>query len=106
VMTPIESIEGRSDDIFRLLSATGDGSVLIFPDFIRRAVIAASNNIEEYRVIQTEKGQIVVQLKVKNQQELVEQQVVDKLLELFQSFKVQLPTIITKPYEKQSPLKK
>lgn len=106
VMTSIESIEGRSDDIFRLSSLTGKSTVVIFPDFIRRAVMAASDDIEEYRVIQTERDRIVVQLKLKNQKELAEQQVVDKLKEIFELFNAQLPTIITKPYEKQSPLKK
>lgn len=44
LLTAIESIEGRCDDIFYLVSQTGD-MVLVFPDFIRRAIITSSEHI-------------------------------------------------------------
>ncbi|WNS45921.1 F390 synthetase-related protein [Paenibacillus sp. MMS20-IR301] len=52
LFTAIERIEGRCDDIL-YLPHTGDGHlVTVFPDFITRAVLAASAEIEHYRVIQ------------------------------------------------------
>lgn len=106
VMTPIESIEGRSDDIFRMPSKRTKENVLIFPDFIRRAVMAASDKIEEYRVIQKEKNLVVVQLKVNQARELVQQQVDNQLQALFQTYGIQAPTISFHPYEEQPKLKK
>lgn len=49
--TALESIEGRCDDLFYLPAREGGGWVRVFPDFIARAVMAASANIEAYRVV-------------------------------------------------------
>lgn len=46
----IESIEGRSDDIIKLKSITG-GTVNLFPDFLRRAIVTASEDIRSYGLI-------------------------------------------------------
>ncbi len=49
--TGIKQIEGRSDDVFHF--KTGEGTdVSVFPDFIRRAVITASDQIQFYTVVQ------------------------------------------------------
>ncbi|MNW32099.1 Phenylacetate-coenzyme A ligase [compost metagenome] len=53
VFTAIERIEGRCDDIIYLPHVEGLEPVAVFPDFISRAVITASPNIEHYRVVQT-----------------------------------------------------
>lgn len=47
----IEQIEGRSDDILRFTDSSGK-EVQVFPDFIRRAVITASDNISFYTITQ------------------------------------------------------
>jgi len=46
--TVIDRIEGRSDDIF-IFEVDGK-QLIIFPDFIRRAVINSSNGISNYKV--------------------------------------------------------
>ncbi|MNW57849.1 hypothetical protein D3C74_356810 [compost metagenome] len=52
LFTAIERIEGRCDDILYLPHSENGGLVTLFPDFITRAVLAASAEIEHYRVIQ------------------------------------------------------
>jgi putative adenylate-forming enzyme len=51
VFTPIEKIEGRCDDILTMRSLEGE-MYLLFPDFIRRAIITCDAPIHEYQVIQ------------------------------------------------------
>lgn len=51
VFTPIEKIEGRCDDILTLRSLQGE-PYLLFPDFVRRAIISCDEPIHEYQVIQ------------------------------------------------------
>lgn len=63
VTTALEQIEGRCDDLFYLRSMKGEQWVTIFPDFISRAVIASSPQIEEYRVRQLTLDQIEVALR-------------------------------------------
>ncbi|GAB4427966.1 MAG: hypothetical protein OHK0039_46420 [Bacteroidia bacterium] len=48
----IGRIEGRADDVLRLRGKTGD-EIVIYPDFIRRAMITASDDIVFYAVTQT-----------------------------------------------------
>ncbi|MFT5353539.1 MAG: putative adenylate-forming enzyme [Polyangiales bacterium] len=53
----LQSIEGRADDVFYLarLARTGGGGFRpVFPDFVRRALLYASPDIEEYGVRQTQ----------------------------------------------------
>lgn len=64
VFTAIERIEGRSDDIFYLEHEQTRKLVPIFPDFITRAVLAASSEIEEYRVIQQDARSVHIELDV------------------------------------------
>lgn len=63
VMTALESIEGRCDDLFHLKSKQTGELVPVFPDFIRRAVIGSSNHIEAYRVQQLAPDEINVFVK-------------------------------------------
>jgi putative adenylate-forming enzyme len=62
VFTAIERIEGRCDDIFYMETAVGEGLVPIFPDYITRAIIAASPAIEQYRAIQYGEAELEIQL--------------------------------------------
>lgn len=50
-MLAIEKIEGRSDDVLKFRSDTGQ-EVSIYPDYVRRAVILADESITEYQVVQ------------------------------------------------------
>ena len=52
---PLEFIEGRADDLFYFKSKDPLTSPQeVFPDFIRRKIIMASDSIGEYRAVQTE----------------------------------------------------
>ncbi|MDN4494850.1 F390 synthetase-related protein [Ureibacillus aquaedulcis] len=51
-MLAIEQIEGRMDDLFILKNKQNGQLEYVFPDFIRRACITASENLKEYKVIQ------------------------------------------------------
>ena len=55
IFTRIKKIEGRCDDILKVKDVKGEPYVL-FPDFIRRAIITASDDIEEYAVEHREDG--------------------------------------------------
>jgi putative adenylate-forming enzyme len=63
-MLALESIEGRSDDVLTFpAAADGTRAVEVLPDFIRRAVMFASPDIEEYWVRQPAPGELIVSLK-------------------------------------------
>ena len=55
----IRKIEGRSDDVFVLRNRRGE-PVIIYPDFIRRAVITASDDITNYVVTLTGDNELSV----------------------------------------------
>ncbi len=66
--TVIRKIEGRSDDIFRFLK--NGKEILIYPDFIRRAVILASDQIVNYTVTLVDSQTISIHLEVEKAAEL------------------------------------
>ncbi len=49
--TAIAQIEGRSDDVLKFMNKS-DKMIIIYPDFIRRAIIFADASIRDYCVIQ------------------------------------------------------
>ena len=60
--TVIEKIEGRSDDVFRFHSEIGE--LVIYPDFIRRAIIGSSPDILNFVVVRKEKLRIELSLEL------------------------------------------
>lgn len=56
-MLAMEAIEGRSDDILQFKNTQGE-QIGIFPDFFRRAIITASQTIEEYALVQSTENQL------------------------------------------------
>ncbi|MCT4621958.1 MAG: hypothetical protein N4A62_21530 [Marinisporobacter sp.] len=50
--TALEQIEGRSDDLFYFKKKDREKYIPIFPDFIRRTIIVASEKIKQYTVTQ------------------------------------------------------
>jgi putative adenylate-forming enzyme len=60
--TAIERVEGRCDDIFYMEQSEGGRLKPVYPDFITRAVLAASSAIREYRVIQHGEEALTVEL--------------------------------------------
>jgi putative adenylate-forming enzyme len=77
VFMALEAIEGRQDDVLEFLRP-GGGRVSVFPDFIRRAVLASSESIEEYLVSQKVPGELEIHLKMKDASR---DPVTDRLLE-------------------------
>lgn len=73
----IAAIEGRSDDVFYFENKEGK-KISIFPDFIRRTVAFASENIQEYVVIQSGERQIDCYLKFTEEQRQETQEKVRK----------------------------
>lgn len=68
--TVISKIEGRSDDIFRFFK--NGNEIIIYPDFIRRAVILASDQILNYSVTLIDKQIISLYLDVEKTSEFPE----------------------------------
>lgn len=60
--TVIDRIEGRSDDVF--IFKNGKDPIIIYPDFIRRSVISASDEIKNYFVRMTSNTVIEVSLEL------------------------------------------
>jgi putative adenylate-forming enzyme len=59
----LEQIEGRCDDLCFLQSANdSQNHIAVFPDFLRRSVIAASPNITDYSVRQMDKDTFAIAL--------------------------------------------
>lgn len=85
----IKKIEGRCDDVFYLESNVGDSLVSIFPDFISRAVIFASDKIEEYKVIQISKDEIHIYIDKADEFNKVE----NSLIQLFEKMNCKIPNI-------------
>jgi len=65
VMTPIETIAGRCDDIFLLRSAQNRQEMVhLFPVYGGRAIITASQEIRAYTAVQHNPDKIVISLQI------------------------------------------
>ncbi|WP_224412829.1 F390 synthetase-related protein [Oscillatoria salina] len=94
VMTAIERIEGRLDDLFYLPSKSEAKLVPIFPDFIRRKIIIAADEIAEYLVVQKSPKLIEICLKVPNELRAdIESRVSDFLQDLWVRFDCEVPEV-------------
>jgi putative adenylate-forming enzyme len=51
VMTRLQAIEGRADDILLLPDANGK-NVEVYPDFVRNSIVSACAQVDEYQVLQ------------------------------------------------------
>ncbi|AFY91382.1 F390 synthetase-related protein [Chamaesiphon minutus] len=99
VFTALSSIEGRCDDLFWLPDLTGERLISIFPDFIRRAIMTASADIQAYRVVQISPTAIEVFVKVPPElQTSIEQQISVSLIDLFNRSHCQIPNIFYQEY--------
>lgn len=96
VLMAIEQIEGRQDDIFYLPHQSRNGElVTIFSDFIRRAIVIVSADIEDYQVIQLSLNRIEVALKVRSgEKDRIQKDVLKSFSTLFESLQCHLPEIV------------
>ncbi len=101
ILTAIESIEGRRDDIFYLPHKTQATLVPLFPDFVRRAIISASEEIQEYIAVQKRLDLIEISLKVPTSLSVqVQTMVQESLLALFERSYCQVPEIRYQEYNR------
>lgn len=82
--TAIEMIEGRKDDALKFINNMGK-EVVVFPDFIRRAIVFSDDNILNYSLTQIEEN--TVNLFVDGKKEYFEK-AKKSILELFEKFKI------------------
>ncbi|MFD2329015.1 F390 synthetase-related protein [Cohnella sp. GCM10020058] len=65
--TAIERIEGRCDDIFYASALQpGAATVPVYPDFVTRAIMGASVEIEQYRAVQTAPDRWTIEFDLRN----------------------------------------
>jgi putative adenylate-forming enzyme len=108
VFTALERIEGRCDDIFYMESEEGGKRIPVFPDYITRAILAASPAIEEYRVIQQGGAELEVELLVAAaaEREEVERSVSASIEELMGRLHCRVPHLTFAAYSYQAGLRK
>jgi putative adenylate-forming enzyme len=58
----LETIEGRADDLLYFTNQQNE-SVTVFPDFIRRAIISSSDQLDEYLVRQSAPGKLTISIR-------------------------------------------
>ena len=107
VTTALERIEGRCDDLFYLRARVGNQWVPVFPDFISRAVMSSSAQIEEYRVRQLAPDQIEVALRLPTPEQADNQRAVEQTLHrLFARLSCQPPQIHFATWSPETGLRK
>jgi putative adenylate-forming enzyme len=106
IFTAIETIEGRCDDVFIFpstedsVTGTNNKNVIVFPDFITRAIINSSSEIEEYQVIQHANDRIEISylLIEQSSRPQAEERIKQSLSELFQNLRCHMPQIAFSHY--------
>ncbi len=103
IFTALESIEGRKDDIFWFYHHTEDNLIPIFPDFIRRAIILSSEQIQEYQVIQKSPNLLEIYLKVSTELHIsIQHQVSESLRDLLMRSHCRIPQFNYQEYQERT----
>lgn len=92
----LERIEGRCDDVFKLPTrGTQNEMRVVFPDFIRRAVIAAHTGTAAYMVVQAASGDVTVFVEVHKgvDPKAVEDAIGNELEALWKTLNVEAPAV-------------
>ncbi|MBO1510267.1 F390 synthetase-related protein [Metabacillus bambusae] len=95
----LERIDGRCDDLFYGYKTDGGDVGVLFPDFIRRAIMLASDHILEYKVTQMDLTTIEVKLKVNASSESVKEVVISEITKLWKQNRLVVPDIHFSPYD-------
>ena len=92
----IEQIMGRSDDLFWAHRKDTEELQFIYPDYIRRAIILSSDEIDEYQAIQKSFNKVLLRIQIKtkrfDKKELAEN-LRKNIQNVFSSYNCQTPTI-------------
>jgi putative adenylate-forming enzyme len=92
VLTGLERVEGRSDDVFVVRTSNGATRAL-YPDFIRRAVITSDETIRAYHVWQKGFATLDVWVDVDGDVEVTRARVLTGLQRLFESMGAASPNV-------------
>ena len=94
----LERIDGRCDDVLVFKARGGQQLRRVFPDFVRRAVYLASNNIRDYRVSQDAVDSVVVEMDVDtNDREVEYRAVLASLQETLEQLDCEAPQFVCRP---------
>lgn len=92
----IEKIQGRSDDIFWAKNIKTKKWQFIIPDYISRAIISSSKNIDEYQVIQKSPEEILIRIQLKSnktEKEFEKEVLISNIVNLYQEYGCNKPKI-------------
>ena len=92
----IDNIQGRADDLFCARNTKTNEWRYIFPDYIRRAIITSSDDIDEYQVVQNAPEKVLVRLQLKDNiqhNDFNEQKVIKKIKDVFSYHKCIEPEV-------------
>ncbi|HUT82628.1 MAG TPA: F390 synthetase-related protein [Candidatus Bathyarchaeia archaeon] len=91
----IEQIMGRADDLFWGERIDTNELQYIFPDYIRRAIISSSEDIEEYQAIQKNFTRVLVRILTKKgaNKEIIAKNIQDNIKTVFSKYSCKEPTI-------------
>ncbi len=93
----IENIQGRADDLFWAKNIINNEWQYIFPDYISRAIITASEDIDEYQAIQNSPDDILIRIQLKNGvccNQFESQAVKKNINDVFDSYQCRQPKIL------------
>ncbi len=92
----IESIQGRADDLFWAKNSQTGEWQYIFPDYISRAIIASSEDIDEYQAIQNSPDDVLVRIQLKagvESGQFASQTVVKNINNVFENYHCRQPKV-------------
>jgi putative adenylate-forming enzyme len=92
----IETIQGRADDLFWAKNIKTNEWQYIFPDYISRAIISASDDIDEYQAIQNTPDDVLVRIQLRNEADrdkLNIRAVIENINNVFIGYNCRLPRI-------------
>ena len=92
----IENIQGRADHLFWAKNIKSDEWQYIFPDYISRAIISASEDIDEYQAIQNSPEDVLIRIQLKNEindDQFNSRAVIKNISDVFVSYQCKPPKI-------------
>lgn len=92
----LAAVEGRADDVFWLPAqrAQTDGGIAVYPDFVRRAMLLAGPEIEEFTVIQDDMTlRLALRLKPSANPAAIQKRIGEELATLWQHLQAVAPTL-------------
>jgi putative adenylate-forming enzyme len=92
----IEEIQGRADDIFWAKNLTNHEWQFIFPDYISRAIITASDEIDDFQAIQNAPDSLSIRIKLQqgiSEQKFNSKNLITNINRVFTQYNCPLPKI-------------